>query len=318
MRSRIKKDHFLHNHVTGDPPGKKQQQQTESGKKRHHTIVPEFSDWTQQPLLDSFNTLNSLLKIESAANGVFFALREFFKLGRRHYREKACFDVLQTANVDLKRVRELAQTYAVSFEKKLDLANTLENYHLLDLLDRVRQRYDWPRTKGQTVVDVGAKNFYYAATLWHFFKPQKLTGIELDAYKLYHDFHTRWSYARFYVRDLPEAEYVPGDFFNYQKRADVITLFLPFVLEYPLVKWTLPGRFFVPQKIFDHAFAVLNPGGCLLMTNQGDEEYDVARKHALASGFRLVGHFVHKHPLVARPIPTQVSLWEKSVERDAP
>lgn len=277
-------------------------------------IVPEFSDWTQQLTLDSFNTLNILLKTESATNGFFFALREFFKLGRRHYQEKPCFEELKTADVDLKRVRELSQTYAVLFEAQLNLANALENYHLLDLLDRVRQRYTWPLENGKTVVDVGAKNFYYAATLRHFFKPHKLTGIELDAYKLYHDFHTRWSYAQFYIQDFPETDFVPGDFLKYRERADVITLFLPFVLKYPLVKWTLPGRFFVPQKIFDHAFAVLNPGGRLLMTNQGDEEYVVARKHALASGFRLVGHFVHKHPLVLRPIPTQVSLWEKPVE----
>lgn len=268
--------------------------------------------------MDSLNTLNVLLKIESVANGFFFALREFFKLGRRHYQEKPCVDVPQTANVDLKRVRELAQTYVVSFEKKFSLTNALENYHLLDLLDRVRQRYDWPRTNGKTVVDVGAKNFYYVATLMCFFKPQKLTGIELDAYKLYQDFHTRWSYAQFYIRDFPEAEYVAGDFLNCHERMDAITLFLPFVLEYPLVKWTLPGRFFVPQKIFNHAFSVLNPGGHLLMTNQGDEEYEIARKHALASGFSLVGHFVHKHPLVPRPIPTQVSLWEKSVEEGTP
>lgn len=255
--------------------------------------------------------MDVFLKIESFVNAFFFGTRKRLRIGKRHYHENPCGNLAGLTEHQSRRVRELSRLYRIAFEAHLDHDNSLESYHLLDLLDRVRQRYAWPEINAQTLVDVGSKNFFYARALNTFFRPGNMTGIELDAYKLYHDLHTRWSYARFYIRDLPHAVYLAKDFLEYDEHADVVTLFLPFVVEYPLVKWTLPLKHFRPQKIFDHVFWVLKDDGHLLMTNQGEEEYQVASAHAQNSGLKRLGHFVFKQGFLDLPIPAHVSLWKK-------
>lgn len=255
--------------------------------------------------------VNILLKMESAFNSVFFALRQKMRLSRQNYRERACGTLSGLSERQKSRVAELKKAYQTDFEQEFNLSNALENYHFLDLLDLSCQKLNWQIPKDPVLVDVGAKNFYYVAALQSFFKPKKMTGIEIDAYKLYQDFHTRHSYAQFYIRALPHAQYLAMDFLNHEGPADIVTFFLPFVLEYPLVKWTLPLSQFRPQKIFDHAFAILNPNSFLFMSNQGEEEFARARVYAQNSQLDLVGHFVLEDSFLEREIPLHLSLWRK-------
>ena len=255
--------------------------------------------------------MNWGLKIESLLNTVFFYLRRRLKLTRRHYQETPCRYLCDITEKQRKRIEIINKKYAADFEMHLDLINALENYHILDLLDQMEQRIKTPLPQKARLVDIGSKNFYYARCLQMFFKPDQLAGIELDAYKMYQNFHTRLSYAQHYILNLPQTQYLAMDFLDFRGSTDIITLFLPFVVEYPLVKWTLPLSRFTPQQIFNHTFSILTEGGYLIMTNQGEEEFILARNHAQNSGFKLIQAFPLTQPLIERDIPVFVSVWQK-------
>jgi hypothetical protein len=253
------------------------------------------------------------LRFESLLNGIFFKLRQSLRLSRRGYHEKAC-RILAVSDVSLARkIQTLKKTYAANFEEFFNLENTLENYHLLDVLDQAKRKLLFAPSKNQSVTDVGCKNFYYVGALQSFFQPRQLHGVEVDAYKLYQDLHTRLSYAESYLTHFPAAHFHPSDFLKFSCPSDGITLFYPFVVEYPLIKWTLPLKLFQPKKIFEHAFSLLHANGWLLMMNQGADERDVAFSLAEKAGFQNQGNFAATDTVLARDIAPIVSVWKKKV-----
>jgi hypothetical protein len=125
-------------------------------------------------------------------------------------------------------------------------------------------------------VDVGSTNFYYAAALHQYYqkksKLEKLEGLEVDAYRVYDNFHSRFDYAKAYTKGLEKATYIPIDFLDYQEKMNVITMFLPFVFEEPLLIWGLPLKKYQPLSFMKHAYELLEEGGIWIVTNQGKEE----------------------------------------------
>lgn len=259
--------------------------------------------------------LHLSLHLESFINQFFFKLRSHLKLSRRNYQETPCLDLsrgtVRRAPTTLRRITALKQKYDVAFEKIFDETNTLENYHFLDLLDQAKTKLNFHPDAYQKIIDVGCKNFFYAGALHTFFKPDKLIGIEIDAYKMYHNGHTRFSYATHYIQNFKNTEFIANDFLNVMERVDGITMFLPFVTEFPLVKWSLPLTLLKPQQIFHHAHKILNPQGWLLMMNQNKEESLIAKEFANAAGFTLKAGFSCREPLMPRPAFPQVSWWRK-------
>ncbi len=126
-------------------------------------------------------------------------------------------------------------------------------------------------------LDVGAKNWSYAEALYRFaqsrFESAELTGVELDGYRLYPDFHSRHDYAMAYTKQLPHAHYHVGDVMDHQAKHDVISCFLPFIFPEPLLFWGLPLKYYQPMSFFQHLLSLLKPGGLLIVTNQGEVEY---------------------------------------------
>ena len=124
--------------------------------------------------------------------------------------------------------------------------------------------------------DVGSKNFYYAAGLERFFETRgnlvSLDGIEVDAYRVYDDFHSRFDHAQNYIKGLGHVHFHPMDVLDYRKKANVITMFLPFVYEEPLLYWGLPIGLYQPENIMRHAYSLLEEGGVWVISNQGKEE----------------------------------------------
>lgn len=162
------------------------------------------------------------------------------------------------------------------------------NLHTLELLESV---FDTKKISKKRIkaVDVGSKHFNYAPALHHFYSNhwaiEKLTGIEIDAYRRYQDFSSRYDHAHFYIKPLSRAEYHPINFLDFKENYDVVTMFLPFVYQRPLLKWGLPLSEYQPLSLMKHAYDRLNSGGIWIITNQGKSEYE--RQHHLLKDLEI-------------------------------
>jgi hypothetical protein len=177
-----------------------------------------------------------------------------------------------------RRERELRKRYDLS---RLYAASSVhayrENLYVLDLLDAVRLK---PATSLRAV-DVGSQDFRYAFGLSRWLRAHApdvtLTGIELEGHRIYDDLHSRKEHAEAFAAEVDGAavDYRVADFLAYEAEPaslDVAFFFFPFVLEYALVRWGLPRRFFSPKRIFDRAFALLRPGGAVIVVNHTADE----------------------------------------------
>jgi len=157
--------------------------------------------------------------------------------------------------------------------------NYLENLAVIELLENFL--CDKEEKKPLRVLDIGSKNWFYASGEWCFFKHNSqngdvfLDGIEIDAFRLYSDFHTRYDYAHFYIKNLENTRYIAKDFLKHNEKYDFIIWFFPFVTKYPLLEWGLPLSKFKPSEMLRHAYESLNQGGKLLIVNQDENEYAI-------------------------------------------
>jgi len=175
------------------------------------------------------------------------------------------------ADYDLSAVYESA-----SRERYLE---TLTYLDWLDLAWRIRPDAFDLNTLNQPFrwLDAGAKNWSYVAAISafierHFPGAYRLDGVELDVHRRYVDLHTRRQAAQTYISLLPNAHYHEGDIREWTQPAHVITHFMPFVFEDPLLAWGLPPEAFRPREILLHLLGLLTPGGLLLIVNQGETE----------------------------------------------
>jgi len=256
-------------------------------------------------------SLDATLRLYSIINRIGYTFRKISRLSRKNYKETPVWELQKLTNKNQKRIEQLRLLYNVNFENHLHRANTLENYHLLDILDQLKSNWNWQPPLQQNLVDVGSKNFYYAVALNAFFRPSQMTGIELDAYGLYRDFHTRYSYAQYYIKHIPGAQFMAGDYCKTRLSADIITFFYPFVIPEPLVRWSLPLAQFKPQKIFNHAYQTLGTDGLILMINQGNEEFEAAQKYLASAHFKMAQYQIITDTIQIRYLPPIASLWHK-------
>lgn len=180
-----------------------------------------------------------------------------------------------------------------SFVNTIPFESYQMNLYILHLLDNLD--IEFPETI--RAIDVGSKNFEYAPSLFSFYKEKGvceiLSGIEIDAFRRYHDFTTRFDHANAYIKDLPHTNYLPIDFLHYNEKVNVITMFLPFVFKEPLLYWGLPLSTYHPEKIFRHAFSLLKDGGIWIITSQEEIEEEKCHEilEKLGISYIKVGRF---------------------------
>lgn len=157
--------------------------------------------------------------------------------------------------------------------------NEQENLYTKDILEQCFIKGDNFKIK---CLDIGCKNWFYAKGEYEFFKSfcddVYLDGVELDAYRLYSNFYSRYEVAKFYTKDLLNTKYIAGDLLDLDDKYDYIVWFLPFVFAEPLVYWGLPLRHFCPKKLLMHAYSLLNVGGQMLIVNQCEDEMEEQKK----------------------------------------
>ena len=152
-----------------------------------------------------------------------------------------------------------------------------ENDYVFDVLNKY---FDIVFQDNITALDIGCKNWAYVRGEYNFFNQYcnklQLDGVEIDAYRLYPNLYSRYEVAKFYMRDLSGVSYYPDDLLNIKTRYDYIVWLLPFVSLYPLKRWGLPEKFFMPEKLLEHAYSLLSRK--MLIINQGKEEAEIQRK----------------------------------------
>jgi len=221
-------------------------------------------------------------------------------------------DVLHDLTLTLSqrmRIKDLAAKYGMLFERSHLSETALCNYAYLDLLDRARQALNWTVIEKPHVCDVGSANFAYSAALHAFFQPAQLVGVEVDGYRLYCNGRSRIDYAHGYIQDLPHTEYVTTDYRHYNRPADIITAWYPFVTPKPLLAWRLPLSLFNPGALFAQVANNLIIGGLFIMINHNSDEAEVARGIAEDVGLVCAGHYVHEAPLRSRAEYSVLTLW---------
>ena len=210
---------------------------------------------------------------DNLKNNFDFFLRS--PLSRKNYFEKTedLTDIFETEDEEC-FYNNLKEKYGSILENNTTQRIFLENIYFLNIFDKYLSKN---KKENLSILDIGSKNWSYVRsehTFFHSFAQKfSLYGIELDAYRLCSNFYTRYEIAKFYKKGLDNTNYVVGDFLNHEKQYDYIIWILPFITQYPLVKWGLPLRYFMPEEMLLHAYNLLTPNGELLIINQGEEEY---------------------------------------------
>lgn len=167
----------------------------------------------------------------------------------------------------------------VEKNKNLIERNALENEYTKDVLSQFFKKNQKENLK---ILDIGSKNWFYAKGEYEFFNLFSsdffLTGVELDAYRLYSNFYSRYEVAQYYIKDLKNTKYLVDDLLNIQGKFDYITWFLPFITITPLLFWGLPKKYFKPEKMLMHAYNLLSENGQMLIVNQGESEARIQKE----------------------------------------
>lgn len=191
-----------------------------------------------------------------------FFLREYLRFSRKNYSEP----------------------YSRQFE--------LQNLYITDVLNKY---FEVEYKTDARILDVGSKNWFYVKGEYDFLKSRfdkfSLDGIEIDSNRLYSNFYSRGEVAKFYIKNLENVSYLAKDFLLHEEKYDFIIWILPFVFEYPHLKWRLPLKCFCPEKMLLHAYQSLNEGGKMFIINQGEAEYQeqIRLCEKLGLNFKFIG-----------------------------
>jgi len=183
------------------------------------------------------------------------------------------------------------KNYIEKDSKALEI-NLAQNMYFCELLERYFFKVS---NKKINILDIGCKNWFYAKGEHDFFRSFSsdfvLDGVELDAYRLYSNFYSRYEVAKYYIKDLSNVNYIAGNLLEINQKYDYITWFLPFVSFEPHKFWGLPKKYFYPEKLLAHAYFLLNDNGQMLIVNQGEKERDIQKKMLLELGiyFEFLG-----------------------------
>ena len=144
------------------------------------------------------------------------------------------------------------------------------------------------------VLEVGMKNWSTLPALTTFLKTSfpnatiDITGIELDLWRLYANGKSRFTVLnenvtlvqQLTMANMLKLQYLEGDVcqFTTAQSYQSIFCFLPFVFQAPHLKWGLPKRYFKPGAFFKKLYELLTEDGILILTNQGDLEFEKQRQ----------------------------------------
>lgn len=163
------------------------------------------------------------------------------------------------------RAGELAARYGMSDWRRIcGPVELAESLYVLDLLDRYAH---FPEGRH---LDVGSKYGAYLPGLAAY-RPG-WDAIEADAHRRYWNLRTRRAVGEAIAGALPDCRFMASDVRQLQGQYAGITWLLPFLFADVQAAWGLPASYFSPEATLRHVLSLLQPGGQLLVWNQGEEE----------------------------------------------
>ncbi len=251
-------------------------------------------------------------RLRSGYHRFWYEASQALRWSRGTFREDPLGALSELSSSQRDRIQKLVSGYGARFEMRYTTETALLNYAYLDLLDRARQDLKWIVPIKQHTCDLGSAHFAYAAALHTFFRPQTLTGVEVDGHRLYCNGRSRIDYARGHIQDLSNTDYVTADYRQYTQPADIITAWYPFVTPKPLLAWRLPLSLFDPDAVFAQIANNLRIGGQFIMINHSPTEAKIARGIAEAVGLVCTSQYIHETPLRPRTHHPVLTLWYHS------
>lgn len=219
--------------------------------------------------------------LENIRNTIDFYIRTGLKFSRKNYSEQNEEKYILEKNLAELEDYLLTKYSYQDYKENSTAPNYYQNLSILTILDKYLKV---PYSNNLRVLDVGSKNWFYASVEYNFFKKYcnnlHIDGVELDSYRLYSNLYSRYEVAKYYIRDLDGANYIPQNVMEIETKYDYIIWILPFVTRYPLRCWGLPDKYFQPENLFEHVYSLLNNSGKMLIINQGVEEFDIQKNIA--------------------------------------
>jgi hypothetical protein len=209
------------------------------------------------------------------------------------------------------RIEALRSRYEVAFEGRLGARSALQNYEYLDWLDAAFAAWAVPPPRGGELHDVGCGGFAYALALHRYFAPARLVGIDVEGHRRLRGGVNRRERVLGHLDGLPGAEFVVADYTRWNRRADLVTAFFPFVTPRPVLAWRLPLSLLQPDALFASVRANLGASGRLLMANQSRAEHTMAANYASAAGLQRMQAYDRPRLVDAAAPDAVLSLWQR-------
>ena len=245
-------------------------------------------------------------------NAIDYPLRQLFRWSRGglRWRNESKAEVYAQNPAAATEAQRLLQSFDLAhFSRHSQARNYRENLYYLALIERALSRATTPSVGWTRVADIGASDWFYVHALYAFLRRSHqaptLIGYEADAYRVYNDLHSRQDYAQAHMRGLPDDRvvYEPRAFVAQPAALDLVTLFFPFVFERDHMAWGLPRGLFRPQSLLSAAWSSLQPGGALVIVNQGTDEHERQRAMCAEIGIDVIDGARFESPLFHYPIP---------------
>lgn len=201
--------------------------------------------------------------------------------------------------------RLTARYHLADFSDALYAKEIKENYFYLAMLDEAFHQSHAAFPPSINAADIGPSSWFYvraliaALTWYNTSSPRavRLTGYEVDAFRLFADFHTRKDHALGNMQGLSNVEYIDRGFGVQPETYDLVTLFFPFVFKKDHLQWGLPLNLFDPVGLNVSAWRSLRSGGLMIIVNQGKDEHRAQIKMLEDAGISITAAF-HMEPLL--------------------
>lgn len=263
--------------------------------------------------------LNLILTLRNALD---YPLRQYFKWHRGYPAIKNEPKENMYAHLSLDQCQQAEEVAAHirksyhldSFFSNSSSENYRENLFYIEFLQAALDQAAIQLPPSLAVADIGASHWFYvqgmAALLKWWRSPEgrqvELTGYEVDAYRIYSDFHARYDHAQAHMRALPGVRYLPQGFHRQPNTFDLITMLFPFVFIGDHLRWGLPRPTFAPAQLLENVWASLKAGGALVIVNQGEQEHQAQREMLLAADIQPLVAFSHNSLLFQYDLPRYV------------
>jgi SAM-dependent methyltransferase len=248
-------------------------------------------------------------RLRSLRHGFWYGVSERIRWSRGAFEETPARELSSKDRAQAERIAALRDRYQVQFELRMGAATSANNYEYLDILDRGWESLGAEPPRGGVLCDIGCASFWYAATLQSFFRPDRLTGVEVEGHRLFRDGRTRIDYATGYLAQLPTARFIVADYAGYEEGADVITSWFPFLTPAAILAWRLPLSLLAPERLFRRIRHNLRPGGLFFMVNHGMDEALFAERLCIAAGLEMTARWAETGLLSRHRMQTPVLSW---------